>query len=437
MSGNPRHRFFLLLGGAVLLLHLVLAATLRSSFALTIFGDSLSCFFLILAILGFLENTREDSGILPLFWKLMTTGLFLLFLSESYWLYYDSLRRFSSPTPVPGDSLFLLGHIFFLFALALRPQSAAAGRNLHLRWLDFALLTCWWFTLYGYFCYPWQSIIRDFHKYNPGYYLLALILHLVIIASAAILRQRNAGPWRAFYTHLLIAFVLIGGGFLLLSVAIDRGYYYAGSFFDTPFFLALYWLSYIASLGSTLQAREDTRPNREVNQGIWTARVAMFAILSLPVLALIGYSKQQVIPAISMFRLRLIFGAMFCLAALLFWKLHLLSRQLIELVQLTRASIENLRSVQDRVAHSQKLSALGRLAAGATHEISNPLTAILGYSELLADIPSLSPEDRECAQGIQKQVHFAQGAVNSLRNKLRSSPSPHISLGEKPAEDIS
>jgi signal transduction histidine kinase len=125
---------------------------------------------------------------------------------------------------------------------------------------------------------------------------------------------------------------------------------------------------------------------------------------------------------------------MFCLGALLFWKLSLLSRQLVHLVSLTTASIENLRSVQERVSHSQKLSALGRLAAGATHEISNPLTAILGYSELLADISSLAPEDRESAQAIRKHVHLAQDAVNSLRLTLRSTASQHPILSDRPSD---
>jgi signal transduction histidine kinase len=101
---------------------------------------------------------------------------------------------------------------------------------------------------------------------------------------------------------------------------------------------------------------------------------------------------------------------------------------------LTTASIENLRSVQERVSHSQKLSALGRLAAGATHEISNPLTAILGYSELLADISSLAPEDRESAQAIRKHVHLAQDAVNSLRLTLRSTASQHPILSDRPSD---
>jgi len=96
-----------------------------------------------------------------------------------------------------------------------------------------------------------------------------------------------------------------------------------------------------------------------------------------------------------------------------------LSRELVRLVRLSRDSVENLRAVQQRVSQSEKFVALGRLAAGAAHEISNPLTAILGYSELLADVPSLSPEDRTNAHRIREQVHRAQAAVTSLRNTMR------------------
>jgi signal transduction histidine kinase len=137
---------------------------------------------------------------------------------------------------------------------------------------------------------------------------------------------------------------------------------------------------------------------------------------------------------VAAFRLRLVFGAMFFLGALVFWKLNLLARELAHLVSLTHASIENLKSVQNRITQSQKLAALGRLAAGATHEISNPLTAILGYSELLGDIPSLSASDRENAQVIQQQVHKAQSAVNSLRSSLRGPVQPHPIAAPKPVK---
>jgi signal transduction histidine kinase len=296
---------------------------------------------------------------------------------------------------------------------------------MRLRHLDFALLTFWWLALYAYFALPWQLAIQDFTKYNPAYYLLALIQHLMIIIGLAVVWKRSKGLWGTFYGSFICLFVLIAAANLLQSVAINHGVYYSGGFFDTPFLLSLILMTVVASFGPSLEPSEDKTPNREIKQSLWTARLAMVAILSLPVIALLGSFEKNVPEDVAAFRLQLVFGAMLLLSGLVFWKLTLLARELRRLVRLSQASLENLKSVQARVTHSQKLAALGRLAAGATHEISNPLTAILGYSELLTDIPSLSPPDRESAQIIQKQVHCAQAAVNSLRNSLRNPDSLH------------
>ncbi len=425
MKIAPRQKLYVALAMAIFAIHLVVATLVKSSFSLTLYGDATPCALLVLAILSFGENFKIKRGVLPLFWKLSAAGLLTMLLSQTYWFYYDSLRRFGTPSPVIGDGLFLLAHVFLIFALAVRPHAISAGRDLRIRRLDFALLTLWWFALYGYFALPWQLYVRDFARYNPAYYSLAFVQHLILIVALAFLLIRNKGIWRVFYTHLLFAFVLIAGGNLMLNIFIDKGVYYAGGFCDTPFFLSLLWFTIAGCYGPALVPREEVRPDRELTQSIWTARVAMLAILSLPLVALLGLYEARVPTAVVSFRLRLVFGAMFFLGALVFWKLNLLARELIHLVNLTQASIENLKSVQHRITQSQKFAALGRLAAGATHEISNPLTAILGYSELLGDIPSLSALDKENAQIIQQQVHRAQAAVNSLRNSLRTPTSPH------------
>ena len=431
MNFTPRHKLYLAISVAIIILHLCVAAFAKPSFQLTLIGDAFPCALLILSLLAVSENFRQEGGLLALFWKLTAAGLGMMLLSQIYWFYFDSLREFSTASPVPGDTLFLLAHVFFLSALALRPHSASAGRDLRIRRLDLALLTLWWFSLYGYFSWPWQAVVTDFAKYNPSYYLLALIMHLVLIVALAVLAYRNRGMWRRLYLNLLVAFGLIAGGNLLLSVLIDRGIYYAGGFFDTPFFLSIVWFTFLAGIGPALQPNDDPRPNREVKQSLWTARIAMLAVLSLPVIAFIGYYEKGIPLAIATFRLRLVFAAMFLIGTLAFWKLNLLSRELVRLVNLTHTSVENLKEVQNRIAQSQKLAALGRLAAGATHEVSNPLTAILGYSELLADVPTLSAGDRQCAQEIQVQVHRAQAAVISLRNTLRTPSS-----GEQMVDDV-
>jgi signal transduction histidine kinase len=46
-------------------------------------------------------------------------------------------------------------------------------------------------------------------------------------------------------------------------------------------------------------------------------------------------------------------------------------------------SLETLQQMQDQLVQSEKLSAIGEMIAGVAHEINNPLTAVIGYSQLL------------------------------------------------------
>jgi len=66
------------------------------------------------------------------------------------------------------------------------------------------------------------------------------------------------------------------------------------------------------------------------------------------------------------------------------------------------------------------MAALGRLAFGATHEISNPLTAILGYAELLRDNPTITQAEHNSVEDIHEQVHAAQAAINGMRRFVRA-----------------
>src|SRR5262249_7850328 len=48
-----------------------------------------------------------------------------------------------------------------------------------------------------------------------------------------------------------------------------------------------------------------------------------------------------------------------------------------------KQAYENLRRAQEQLLQSEKMAAVGQLISGVAHELNNPLTAILGYSQLL------------------------------------------------------
>ena len=74
-----------------------------------------------------------------------------------------------------------------------------------------------------------------------------------------------------------------------------------------------------------------------------------------------------------------------------------------------------LTGAQDELARSKALAALGEMAAGAAHEMNNPLAIISGRSQLLArqlDEPKL----KSMAQQIVERSHELSGMITALRS---------------------
>jgi signal transduction histidine kinase len=396
------------------------AVLLRTGTPLTWLGDTFPCLLALVVMLSFRSNRRQSSGTVRLFWALNEAGFGILFLSQGVWFYYDVVLRRSAPNPIAGDGLFLLALVPTLASFTLRPHAEGAAGDLRFRRLDFLLLLFWWVCLYLYFALPWQLVIKSYPNYNPAYYGLALSEHSAALVAVGALYVKSKGYWKRFYGQFFFALGAFAAGSLLQNIVIDRGLYYTGSFYDVPWGFSLALLTVAAALGGDLESQTGESALSLRNRGLWSARLAMIGVISLPILAIATFSDDHIPQLIVVFRLRLIFGAMLFLGTLTFLKLASMDRELLRLIASTESSLESLQLVQKQILESQKMAALGRLAAGATHEISNPLTAILGYAELLRDNPTLTEEDHQSVKEIQGQVHLAQAAITGMRRFVRA-----------------
>src|ERR1700690_2604929 len=80
----------------------------------------------------------------------------------------------------------------------------------------------------------------------------------------------------------------------------------------------------------------------------------------------------------------------------------------------TCRAYDDLRKTQEQLLQSEKMSAIGQLISGVAHELNNPLTAILGYAQLLEG----ARLDERSADYVRKLFKQAQRTHRVVQNLL-------------------
>src|ERR1019366_2267345 len=90
----------------------------------------------------------------------------------------------------------------------------------------------------------------------------------------------------------------------------------------------------------------------------------------------------------------------------------------VRLYEETTRAYDDLRRTQEQLLQSEKMSAVGQLISGVAHELNNPLTAIVGYAQLLEQEP-LSERALDFVQKLYKQTQRTRRVVQNLLSFAR------------------
>src|SRR5208282_5988488 len=84
--------------------------------------------------------------------------------------------------------------------------------------------------------------------------------------------------------------------------------------------------------------------------------------------------------------------------------------------------ITEMKKMEERMMHSEKLSALARISAGVAHEIGNPLTSISSYVQILREMEH-DDFTKESLDTIAKHIHRIANIVMQMSSFSRTKAS--------------
>ncbi len=405
---------------------LVLAALiLPRSFGLTAFSDVVQCFLLISGTAAFVPLASDSRGRIRLFWSLIALGGALWLVYQVYWTYYEVFLRRDVPDLCSWDVILFLHIVPLMAALALRPQVPRDEYAARLGQLDFALLLVWWIYLYVLIVLPWQFVVPDVSAYNRNLNLLYAVEKIALLAGLVVCWTISKGHWRKLYAALFAMSLCYSASSTLANWAIARKSYYSGSLYDIPLVAAMASLTWIGLC--TKAEKADATVSSSTTYGVWVARFSMIAAFSLPLFGAWSMSDTVIPSRIRVFRLGLTLVAAFFMGMMVFIRQRMLDRELKRLLQHSHESFDSLKRLQAQILQSEKLASITQLVGGAAHELNNPITAMLGYSDLLLST-TLTPEQQPVAAKIGQYVRRTRSLVASLISFARQTPAPKVPL---------
>jgi signal transduction histidine kinase len=428
MSLLQRHRWFVAAAGTTLAFSLV-SLTAHKSAGLTAFADIGGLLVMLIAagvtLASAIRNPSPERG----FWVLMTMGFSLWACNQAAWAHSELVLRQPIPDPYFFDIILFFHVLPMIAAVGWRPDLLKKEAKIRLSLLNFLMLVGWWIFLYAFLVFPHQYVVLNVPAYDKFYDALYLLENFLLLAVLGLAAWTSSGGWQRLYLHFAGAGLLYSVGSQFLDRAVVDGSYYSGSLYDVPLIGSVVWMA-----ATALSAPQWELKSAESRLGPqWrklVPRLAMLAILSLPVLgvwtALLDHSSASE----RTFRIFSVLAAMLLLGAFVFLRQYLQDQALMTLLRDSRRVYDNQKQLQNQLVQKEKLASLGTLVAGAAREIDVPLKAIMSYSEKLWAQEKLSDEQNKLVRKIVSQAQRTHDLVANLLSFAQQVP------GEKAAADL-
>jgi signal transduction histidine kinase len=423
---DRRSKFWLGAVAVVVVTFILAALLVPRSFALTALSDIVQCLLLASGVGAFVPLAMRSKGRVRLFWSLLTVGVALWLAYQLFWTYHEVVLRQDVPDLCTWDVVLFLHIVPLMAAIALRPQIARDQYSARVGRLDFALLLVWWFYLYVLIVMPWQYVMPDIPAYDRNLNNIYVSEQLFLLAGLLACWILSKGAWRKLYSALFGVSLCYSSASTIANWALARRVYYSGSFYDIPLVASMAWITVIG-LRAKLDRPDSDAADGSTVYGVWVARCSMITVFSLPLFAAWAMSDVDVPSRIRVFRLTLTLLAAFSMGVMVFVRQRMLDRELFRLLNQSRESVDNLQRLQTQLLQSEKLASIGQLVGGAAHELNNPITAMLGYSDLLLNTP-LTAEQQPLAAKIGQHVRRTRSLVASLISFARQGPAPKTQI---------